>query len=97
MINEQTNKIIDSIRTMDEKERLRLAIALSDTNFSNVNFDKKEMLTMSVKRLREIDEEYRTSIINMAKYNIVLLTTAMITELALEEQNKVVMFLINSI
>ena len=35
--------------------------------------------------------------VNMAKYGTVLVTTDMITELPLEEQNKVVMFLINSI
>ena len=79
MINEQTEKMIDVIKTMSEKNKLRLAICLADS------------------RLREIDEEYRTTYVNMAKYGTVLLTTAMITELPLEEQNKVVMFLINSI
>ena len=97
MINEQTNKIIDIIKTMDEKDKLRLAIALCDSDFSNVNFDKKEMLAIADKRLQEIDEEYRTTIVNMTKYKTVLLTTAIITELALEDQNKVIMFLINSI
>lgn len=97
MIDEQTNKIIDIIKTMDEKDKLKLAIALSDSNFSNVNFDKKEILSRADERLREIDEEYRTTIVNIAKYKSVLLTTAMITELDKEEQNKVVMFLVNSI
>lgn len=58
---------------------------------------KKEMLAKADTRLREIDEKYRSTIVNMAKYDSVLLTTAMITELAPDEQNKVVMFLINSI
>ena len=44
MINEQTNKIIDIIKTVDEKDKLRFAIALCDSVFSNVNFDKKEIL-----------------------------------------------------
>ena len=96
MINEQTNKIIDIIKTMDEKDKLRLVITLSDSNFSNINFDKKEILARSDERLREIDEEYRTTIINMAKYKTILLTGAMITELAPEEQNKVAIFLLNS-
>lgn len=52
---------------------------------------------MLYKRLRELDEEYRTSIVNMIKYKTVLLITYMITEFNKEEQNKVVMFLINSI
>ena len=51
------------------------------------------MLARINKRLHKIIEEYRTIIINMAKYITVLLTTAMITELDKEEQNKVVMSL----
>ena len=47
---------------------------------------------MLYKRLREFDEEYGTSIVNMVKYKTVLLTTYMITELNKEEQNKVVSF-----
>lgn len=97
MINEQTSKIIDIIKNMDEKDKLRLAIALCDSDFSNVNFDKKEILAKADSRLREIDEEYKNIIVNMAKHKTVLLTTAMITELALEAQNKVVIFLVNSI
>ena len=97
MINEQTNKIIDIIKTMNEKDKLRLAICLADSNISNTIYDKKEILKKADSRLREIDEEYRTTIVNMAKYGIVLLTTAMITELALEEQNRITIYLYNSI
>ena len=85
------------IKNMDEKDKLRLAINLSSSDFSNINFDKKEILARADKRLREIDEYYKTTIVNMTKYDSVLLTTSMVTELAPEEQNKVVMFLINSI
>ena len=53
-----------------------------------------EILARVDKRLREIDEEYRMTVINMTKYSSVLRTTTMITELVLEEQNKVVMFLV---
>ena len=97
MINEQTNKMIDVIKTMKEKDKLRLAICLVNDSMSSISYDKKEILKKADGRLKEIDEEYRTTIVNMAKYGTVLLTTAMITELPLEEQNKVVMFLINSI
>lgn len=76
---------MDIIKTIDEKDKLRLAIALCDGVFSNVNFNKKEILAKADKRLREIDEEYRMTIVNISKYKTVLLTTARITELALEE------------
>ena len=96
MINEQTNKMIDVIKSMSEKDKLRLAICLADSSMSSISYDKKEILKKADSKLREIDEEYRTTYVNMAKHGIVLLTTAMITELPSEEQNKVVMLLINS-
>ena len=96
MINEQTNQIIDIIKIMDEKDKLRLAIALSNSDFSNVSFDKKEILAGVDKRLREIDEEYRITIVNMTKYKTVLLTTAMLTELTPEELKMVFKPSINS-
>ena len=97
MINEQTIKLIDVIKAMSENDKLRLAICLADSSMSAISYDKKEMLKKADSKLREIDEEFRTSYVNMRKYDSVLLTTAMITELPLEEQNKVTMFLINSI
>ena len=97
MINEHTEKIINMIKTMSEKDKLRLAICLADSNMSSISYDKKEMLKMADSRLREIDEEYRTTYVNMRKCGSVLLTIAMITELPLEEPNKVVTYLVNSI
>ena len=57
---------------------------------------KKEMLKKADSKLREIDEEYRTTIVNMAKYGTTVFTTAMITELAPEEQNQITMYIYNS-
>jgi len=95
MINEHTGKMINMIKTMSEKDKLRLAICLADSNMSSISYDKKEMLKMADSRLREIDEEYRTTYVNMRKCVSVSLTTSMITELPLEEQNQIVMYLLN--
>lgn len=95
MISERTYKMIDVIKTMDEKDKLRLAICLADSSMSSISYDKKEMLKIADTRLREIDEEYRTTIVNMAKYGTILLTIAMIIELPLEEQNQIAMYLCN--
>lgn len=92
MIGEKTTEMIDMIRAMSEKDKLRLAICLADSNISSISYDKKEMLKIADSRLREIDEEYRTRYVDMTKYGTVLITTSMITELPLEEQNKVTMF-----
>lgn len=97
MINEQTSKIIDIIKTMDEKDKLRLAICMNDSIYTNISYDKNEIVVKFNKRLKEIDEEYRTTIVNFSKYKLVMYTMAKIMELETEEQNKVVLILFNII
>ena len=97
MINEQTNKIIEIIKTMDEKDKLRLAICMNDSIYTNISYDKNEMVKRFDKRLKEIDEEYRTTIVNFNKYKLVMYTMAKIMELEVEAQNKVALVLFNSI
>ena len=45
--------------------------------------------------LKEVDEEYRTTLINFAKYKIVIFTMAKIMEMKQNERNKVVLYLFN--
>ncbi len=47
--------------------------------------------------LKEVDEEYRTTLINFAKYKLVMFTMAKIMEMEQVERNKVVMYLFNLI
>lgn len=82
---------------MDEKDKLRLAICMNDSVYTNLKYDKKEMLDKFDKRLKDSDEEYRTSIVDFSKYKLVMFTMAKIIELDVEEQNKVALFLFNSI
>ena len=97
MINEQTNKVIEIIKTMDEKDRLRLSICMNDSIYTNISYDKNEMVKKFDKRLKELDEEYKTTIVNFSKYKLVMYTMAKITELEVKEQNKVALLLFNSI
>ena len=45
--------------------------------------------------LKEIDEEYRTTLINFAKYHLIIFTMAKIMEMTKEEQNQVALYLFN--
>ena len=47
--------------------------------------------------LKSIDEEYRTTNINMAKYFNVMFAEAKLMESAVEQQNQVALYLFNSI
>jgi hypothetical protein len=79
---------------MSEKDRLKLAIRLSETSYSNLNYDKKEMFEKFATILKDIDEEYRKNL-NIPKY--ILMIVARITELRKEEQNKIGLYLFNNI
>lgn len=45
--------------------------------------------------LKEIDEEYITTLINFAKYHLIIFTMAKIMEVTKEEQNQVALYLFN--
>ncbi len=47
--------------------------------------------------LKEVDKEYRATLINFAKYKLVIFTMAKIMEMEITEQNKVALYLFNSI
>ena len=47
--------------------------------------------------LKEVDEEYRTTLINFAKYKLVMFTMTKIMEMEMTEQNKVALYLFNNI
>ena len=47
--------------------------------------------------LKDIDKEYRTTLINFAKYKLVMFAMAKLMEMESTEQNKVALYLFNSI
>ena len=58
------NLVIDVI-----KDKLRLGICLSTSDWANILYNKTEMYI-----LKEIDGEYRTNLINFGKYKLVMFT-----------------------
>ena len=46
---------------------------------------------------KKVDEEYRTTLINFAKYKIVMFTMARIMEMEKGERNRIVLYLINNV
>lgn len=49
------NEIINYIKSINEKDRLKLVVRLSETTYSNIDYDKKEMFEKFDTRLKEID------------------------------------------
>lgn len=98
MNDQKVNYVIDMIKDMDLENKLRLAICMCDmASHTNLEYDKKEMYKYFNNLLKEINIEYRTTTINLANYPYIIFASAKIMEMDSIEQNKVALYLFNSI
>ena len=97
MENEKVKYLIDMINDMDVKNKLRLAICMSKSEWSGLIYNTKENYEKFDNMLKSIDEEYRTTLINFGKYKLVTFAMAKLMEMETTEQNKVALYLFNSI
>ena len=97
MEQEKVKYLIDMINNMDIKDKLRLAICMSQSKWSGLIYNTKEYYEKFDTMLKEVDEEYRTTLINFGKYKLVMFTMAKLTEMEATEQNKVALYLFNII
>ena len=97
MEENKVENVINIIKDMDTKDKLRLGICLTTSNWTNILYNKAELYKKFDTMLKEIDEEYRTTLINFAKYKIVMFTMAKIMEMEITERNKIALYLFNDI
>ena len=97
MENEKVNYLINTINDMDIKDRLRLAICMSQSKWAGLIYNTKEYYEKFDSMLKNIDEEYRTTLINFGKYKLVMFAMAKLMEMETTEQNRVALYLFNSI
>ena len=97
MEENKAENVINITKDMDKKDKLRLGICLSTSSWTNILYNKTEMYEKFDTMLKEVDEEYRTTLINFAKYKLVMFTMAKIMEMTKEGQNQTVLFLFNNI
>ena len=97
MKNENVNYLIDMINDMDLTNKLRRAICMSNSICTNLKYDKTEMYKYFDSLLKEIDIEYRTTLVNFSKYHLIMFAMAKIMEMTKEEQNQVALYLFNNI
>ena len=97
MEQEKVKYLIDIINDMDIKDKLRLAICMSESKWSGLIYNTKENYEKFDGMLKYIDEEYRTTIVNFSKYKFVMFAMAKLMEMETTEQNKVALYLYNKI
>ena len=99
-LNTKTDKekyLIDMINNINIKDKLRLAICMSNSIYTNLKYDKPKMFEKFDSMLKEIDDEYKTTLINFAKYHLIMFAMAKIMEMTKEEQNQIALYLFNNI
>ena len=91
--------LIDIIKGMDIKDKLRLAIFMNDSEWLTLDYDKKEMYNKFDSKLKEIGQEYRTKLINFgqSKYFIINFAMSKLMEMEQTDRNKVALYLFNNI
>ena len=97
MEQEKVKYLIDLINNTDIKDKLRLAICMSQSKWSGLIYNTKEYYEKFDNMLKDIDEEYRTTLINFGKYKLVIFAMAKLMEMEITEQNRVARYLLNSI
>ena len=97
MEENKVENVINIIKDMDIKDKLRLGICLTTSDWINILYNKTEMYEKLDTMLKNVDEEYRTTLINFAKYKLVMFTMAKIMEMEQSQRNKVALYLFNII
>ena len=95
MIDDKVKNVIYIIKNMDLKNKLRLGVCMSSSNYTNLKYNKSHIHSIFDKRLKEIDNEYLTSYVNMRKYPTILYVMAKIMEMNNNLQNQIAMYLYN--
>ena len=97
IIDDKVKDVMDIIKNMDLKNKLRLGVCMSSSAYTNLKYNKAHIHSIFDKRLKKIDNEYLTSYVNMRKYPKILFVMAKIMEMNNQEQNQIAMFLYNNI
>ena len=97
MENEKVKYLVNIINSMSLKDKLRLAICMSQSKWSGLIYNTKENYEKFDRMLKDIDEEYRTTLINFGKYKLVMFAMAKLMEMETTEQNRIALFLFNDI
>ena len=97
MEDEKVFNVISIIKDMDLKNKLKLGICMSSSTYTSLKYNKAHIFSVFDKKLKQIDNEYLVSYVNIRKYPILLYVMAKIMEMNNNQQNQIALYLLNSI
>lgn len=91
------NEMIEYIKEMNITDKLKLGISVFSSAYINTSYNKKEIFEKMDKQLKKLDNSYIMTFSGIYNNKLIMFLTARITEFSKEEQNKVAMYLVNSV
>lgn len=89
--------IMNTIKGMDIKNKLRLGVCIFSSSYINISYDKAKIFNKIDTKLKELDKEYTISFKGIEDHPIVLFAASKIMELTKEEENRIAMYLVNTL
>lgn len=93
----KTNELIKYISNLSIIDKLKLGISVFSSNYINTSYNKKEIFERMDNQLKKLDSSYIMTFSEIYNNKFIMFLTARITEFSKEEQNKVAMYLVNSV
>ena len=93
----EVNELIKYISDMSIIDKLRLGISVFSSNYINISYNKKEIFEKMDNQLKKLDSSYIMTFSEIYNNKLIMFITTRITEYSKEEQNKVAMYLVNSV
>ena len=93
----EANELIKYISNLSIIDKLKLGISVFSSNYINTSYNKKEIFERMDNQLKKLDSSYIMTFSGIYNNKLIMFLTARITEFSKEEQNKVAMYLVNSI
>ncbi len=91
------NELIKYISNLSIIDKLKLGISVFSSNYINTSYNKKEIFERMDNQLKKLDSSYIMIFSGIYNNKLIMFLTARITEFSKEEQNKVAMYLVNSV
>ena len=93
----EVNELIKYISDMSIADKLKLGISVFSSNYINTSYNKKEIFERMDNQLKKLDSSYIMTFSGIYNNKLIMFLTARITEFSKEKQNKVAMYLVNSV
>ena len=93
----EVNELIKYISDMSIIDKLKLGISVFSSSYINTSYNKKEMVEKMDSKLKEIDKSYIMSFSGIYDHTVVMFVMSKVMEFTKEEQNRIAMYLVNSI